>query len=394
MTRILVLTGSFLPQIGGAELAVHNLCQGLVNLDQEVLVGTPTSGRKDEFQYSYSLTRYFTPRGLYRSNLIDYWMVLCISRQISNWKPDAIIANFAWPVGYAALLARGDSSIPVVVISHGADILRVPSINYGMRLKPHLDKKIQWTVCHASGLIAISDQVLGEYLKIGADPRKIRNIPDAINYDALSLSMPDARKRLGIAAGNRKVILAVGRNHPIKGFSDLIHMMPVIIHDVPNALLVIVGKDVPRLSWLVEAEGLSDYVRLIDEKFPVGIECMGPDLGFDQRIGSYYKSSDVYAMPSISEGLGMVALEAMAAGLPVVAYSMPATTDSILDGLTGRLVPYGDKSSFSCALIELLQQDEQRVMMGRNATAFANQFSQEIIAKRVIDFLDELKRMR
>lgn len=387
--RILVLTGGFLPQIGGAELAVHNLCEGLVKYGQEVMVGTPTAARDDDFKHSYSITRYYTPRGLYRTNLIDSWLRLCISRQASAWKPDAIIANFAWPVGYAALSAIRRSVIPVVVISHGEDIQKVPSLHYGFRLNPRLDKKIRWSVCNADGLIAISDKIYNEYIAIGAAQKNIRIIPNGINYDLLSHVMPEAREKAGIAE-NRKVILAVGRNHPIKGFSELIRMMPAIVHEVPTALLVIVGKNVPYLSELVNHEGLSESVRLVDEKLPVGIEMKGSTQGSDQSITLFFKAADVYAMPSIIEGLPVAAIEAMASGLPVVSFSIPGSIDLISDRLTGRLVPPGAVSAFSNALLEILTGDEERLRMSRNAATFAQKFKREVTAKQVIDFLHEI----
>jgi glycosyltransferase involved in cell wall biosynthesis len=389
--RVLILINTFFPHIGGAETAVHNLAEGLVANGHEVIVGCTTqiNSTGDEYYHSYKLERYHLPRGSSRFKVDDWFLALAAAPTVHRWQPDFILANFVWPVGYAAMQLRKFFRIPVIVVSHTIDIDTIPSLRYGFRLNSDLNKKIEWTVQNADGLIAISKRTTQIYQEIGAQPVRIANIPNAINFESMNSSIPEARHLLGISP-QKKVILSVGRNVPLKGYENLIQMVPTVAEKVNEVLFVLVGENMSSLSDLVIQNNVSKYVKLYEKVLPAGISLIDKPTSPMQTISTYYKAANLLAMPSILEGLPMVGIEAMASGLPIVAHQIPGASDLIRDNVNGRLVPIGDNVAFIQALIDLLQNDSFRVALGKQARDDVKRFDRLQVANQIIDFAQQV----
>lgn len=363
--RILLATSTFLPAIGGAEVAIHNLAEGLVSLGHSVAVCVVQRGERTEHERSYDLFRRTYPRGLGRTPLYAWWVGTRVAGVIQRWRPDVVHAHFAWPTGYAVECSRVGSGVPIVLTSHGEDIQRRADVGYGYRLNARLDRRIRFAVCHADGLTAVGSDVVTEYLALGADPGRVSRVPNGINWTRLAVENRRARRDLDLPASAR-VILAVGRNHPKKGFSSLLGSMSLLRKDHPEALCVIVGRGVSELAPLVRKLGLEDCVRLYNEVLPVGIDFRGSAAAPQDLVETFYKAADVYAMPSLVESAGIVTVEAMAAGLPVVARRAAGAEDLVVHGETGFLTDEGEEGLAGSLSLLLLDEDLRR-RMGRAA---------------------------
>jgi D-inositol-3-phosphate glycosyltransferase len=156
--------------------------------------------------------------------------------------------------------------------------------------------------------------------------------------------------------GRRPRILSVGRLVERKGFGDLIRALPA----VPAAELVIIGGQGPAEPHAAELRHLARRCDVADRVRLAG--AVAPD-----QMPRWYRSADVLAATPWYEPFGLTPLEAMASGVPVVATAVGGLTDTVVDGVTGDLVPPRDPRALSAALRRLLTDDVRRVAYGAAA---------------------------
>lgn len=164
----------------------------------------------------------------------------------------------------------------------------------------------------------------------------------------------------------------IGRYHPQKGLDDLLEAWKIICGKFPKAKIVMMGELEPLLPK-IKKMGLQkniDFLGFID----------------GSKKYSYLKSSKIFLFPSHYESFGMVAAEAMAAGLPVVAYDLPIYKKIYPRGMIK--VPLGNISEFAQKVIDLLSNEENRVKISREAYENSQKFSWEKTAEQIIKQLN------
>jgi len=182
-----------------------------------------------------------------------------------------------------------------------------------------------------------------------------------------------ARNRLGW--GDRPVLLTVGRLQRRKGQDQMIRALPLIRQQFPNVLYAVVGggEDRTRLEQLVAALNLQENVRLHGE------------LG-DELLLDCYRQCDLFALPNREldgdiEGFGMVLVEAQACGKPVIAGRSGGTSETMIPGKTGLVVPCETPEPLAEAVLHLLENDALREQMGADARRWAaDHFEWETLA--------------
>jgi glycosyltransferase involved in cell wall biosynthesis len=155
-------------------------------------------------------------------------------------------------------------------------------------------------------------------------------------------------------SGDGATILCVARQYPRKHVADLLRAMPLVRRIVPRAHAVIVG-DGPEhavLQRLAVELQLGDSVQLLGSI---------PD---DLAVARLYRSADLFCLPSVQEGFGIVFLEAMASGLPIVATRAAAIPEVVPDGQVGKLVSPGNITDLAESIAELLANPTRRKEMG------------------------------
>lgn len=183
----------------------------------------------------------------------------------------------------------------------------------------------------------------------GIDPVRIAVVPEPI--DLASWSMPGDVAPL---ADRPPTILSVARQYPRKNTRALIAALPRIRARIPQARLRIVGggPELPTLRALVRRLGLGDAVDLLGAL---------PD---DRSVRAEFARAALFALPSRQEGFGIVFLEAMAAGLPVVAANAGAVPEVVADGVVGHLVAPDDADGLADAVAGLLEDRARATRMG------------------------------
>ena len=191
----------------------------------------------------------------------------------------------------------------------------------------------------------------------GIPPEKIRRLAWGLDPEFEARLRVSVRPPRPLAFPERaRIILTVGRWDPAeryKGADTLISALPRVLPAVPDTVLVLVGdgEDRPRLEQLAREHGIADRTR-----FLYGLT--------QEELFASYAHCDVFALPSSGEGFGLVFLEAMAHGKPVIGGAHGGIPDVIEDGVTGLLVPHGDIARLSRALESLLADPARASEMG------------------------------
>jgi phosphatidylinositol alpha-1,6-mannosyltransferase len=153
-----------------------------------------------------------------------------------------------------------------------------------------------------------------------------------------------------------RMLLTVGRlisDEPGKGVDSVIRVLPDVLEAVSNIFYVVIGAGdlLPHLEDMARGSPARDQILFIG-----GLE--------PEQIKSYYARADVFVMPSRQEGFGLVFLEAMVLGKPVIAGNLGGSPEVVQDGVTGFLVDPDDLTTLTTRLIELLQDEPLRRKMG------------------------------
>src|SRR5690348_2330570 len=172
--KILFLSNSYFPTIGGAQVMLHNLAEALTKGGNEVLV---VSEKKEpgnrEFKKSYRKKTIPLPPGIRRTPLRRAYYRMWISMIISNFKPDVIHIYVVYPIGVWLLPLLKRLKVPLIITCQGMDIQRNAELNYGHRLDPVKKKQIDAVLLKADAVIAISEDVHKEYAGIPIAENKI-----------------------------------------------------------------------------------------------------------------------------------------------------------------------------------------------------------------------------
>ncbi|WP_203234590.1 glycosyltransferase [Sphingomonas solaris] len=215
-------------------------------------------------------------------------------------------------------------------------------------------------------LIAVSPAVAESHHLAGLGNR-LTTIANGVN--PLPPRRAPGALRREMALGDGPVLLMAGRFAPQKDHALLLAAMPAILAGLPRATLLLAG-DGPLL-WTtarhIAAAGLAGSVRLLGHRIDL------PDL---------MAAADLLVLPSRFEGLSLVALEAMAAGLPIVASDAPGNAGMLEHGRSGWLVPAGDAAALAATVIEALSNRERLAEVAAHAT---QRHGEQYTATRMID---------
>lgn len=396
--KVLAITSSY-PRYEGDATApfVESIVRGVADLGHDVHVLVPehrewqrpeSEGRVRFHRYRYSPVRSWTPWGFSESledgvrirkalYLLAPVVLASATRAarslLANGGFDVVHVHWVIPNGPIGRLAtRG--RLPLVVSLHGSDV----AVSERSRA---IGRATRWTFERAAAVTAPSGDLLERARERGA-----RGLLELVSYgaDVAAFSPPShagarMRARLGLAADDI-VVAGIGRLIPVKGFEYLVEAHARGVGDMPRLRLVLVGDGALReqLARRAGELGVADSVIMVGT-------------ASREEIPAYLAASDIVVVPSIRhegyvDGLPNVALEAMAAGLPLVASSVGGLPDLVRAGENGVLVGEKDAAGLSAAIVELARDADLRARLGAAGQAEVREHrSWHAVAERFVD---------
>jgi D-inositol-3-phosphate glycosyltransferase len=286
-----------------------------------------------------------------------------------------VVHSHYWLSGCSAAVLKQQWNLPLVHMFHTLGAIKNNVARHQDEREP--SQRIaneRSIVAQADRLIAANPAERHDLQTLyDADPARISIIPCGVDVDLFRpLPRDEARTLLNLPP-DAKIVLFVGRLEPIKGVDILLEALSQLDCSGCQGLALIVGgnldgTEAARLLGMRDRLGLTERVRFVGAQ--------------EQRTLPYfYAAADVCVVPSFYESFGMVALEAMACGRPVVASRAGGLQFTVQDGQNGLLTPPGDAPALAATLQRLLTDAPLRARMGAQAKRTASDYSWKRVAE-------------
>jgi glycosyltransferase involved in cell wall biosynthesis len=263
---------------------------------------------------------------------------------------DVIHAHWAIPTGPAAVSAARRLGLPSVITMHGGDVYVNPEQGYDFPTRWYVRPALRWTLRKAGALTAITEDCRQHALRAGAPTRSMHLVFNGTDLRRFSPGPAGAvDPRFGPS-----MIFACRQLFPRKGIRFLVEAAAQLKPRFPDLKVVVAGDGFERPDLIALAERL-------------GIARDVTFLGWvaNSDLPQYYRAAAVSVIPSLEEGFGIPAAEAMGCETAVVASDAGGLPEVVEHGVTGLIVPRGDASALAGAIGELLADPDRRQRMGR-----------------------------
>ena len=361
--KILMLTWEYPPRIvGGIARVVHDLSHKLVKDGHEVTVVTYKDGNALDYEDDKGVKVYRVNNYMISpNNFIDWIMQLNFNMvakasQIINeqGKFDCIHAH-DWLVAYAAKTLKNSYEIPIVATIHATESGRNSGIHDETQ---RYINDTEWLLTYeATEVIVNSNYMKCELQRLFGLPfEKINVVPNGINLNNFSGVEKDYDFRRQYAMDNEKIILYVGRLVYEKGIQNLISAMPKILQGYHDTKLVIAGKG-----------GMFDELKAQSDSMGLGNKVYFTGYLNSKQVQKMYKCADIAVFPSTYEPFGIVALEAMLAGIPTVVSDVGGLNEIVEHGVDGMKSYAGNPNSIADSVLTLLYDHQLCDNISKNA---------------------------
>jgi D-inositol-3-phosphate glycosyltransferase len=305
-----------------------------------------------------------------------------------------LIHSHYWLSGIAAGELKKAWQVPVVHMFHTLGLMkqrvaRQPGEAEGQyRIKGEYD-----VLSLADKVVAATPAELAQLQWLyGADTDKMVVIPPGVDLSRFyPIPQDEAKEYVGVLPCEQ-VLLFVGRIEPLKGIDTLIDALAILHRQGLDVCLIVIGGE-PEAD---EQGSSAEMARLQMIREKAGMENLVAFLGkrSQDTLPYYYSAAEAVVMPSHYESFGMVALEAMACGTPVVASQVGGLAFLVQDNETGFTVPVDDPVALADKLAILMTDHVLRATMGARAAEFAKEYAWEKIATRMLGVYTDILRVK
>ncbi len=249
--------------------------------------------------------------------------------------------------------------------------------NMFMRYLAHLEEQ---TAKKATLMVAVSDYSMGKIqAHYNVDKAKIRVVPNGVDPEKFKPAPDRTAVRRQFGLGSEPSVLFVGNLIPRKGLSFLVEAAKKIVKEQAQTKFLIVGEGPlkNKLQNTLTSENLSSNFQFLGKVN-------------EEQLPALYNCADVFALPSVQEGQGIVLLEAESSTVPVVAFDVGGVGEAVRNGKTGFLAKLGDIEEFADAIMQLLSDRALRMKMGAEGRRFVMEnFTWDVCAKSMINVYHE-----
>ncbi|MFC1867390.1 glycosyltransferase family 4 protein [Thermodesulfobacteriota bacterium] len=341
--------------VGGTEIQTLNLVRVLVSAGYLITICC-------YYEYDAEMVSRFEAAGvdvllMKYERVAGLWpLAKGLIRLFKEKKPDIVHVQYVAP-GFVPVVAARIAHAPIILAT-----VHQPATTYGLKARLLL-RTAAW-LCNSFFCVSrsVEESWFGESevldpksVKAGRKHFTIYNAVDFTGIEGITQSVDRDEIRRHLKIDQKQVIGVVGRLRWEKGQNILLHAMIEVIRKCPDTLLMVVGDgpDLEDLKKSAERLGIQNHIIWTGVKTP-------------NEVWRLYSIMDVLAVPSLFEGFGLVAAEAMVAGVPIVASDVDGLREVVENGATGYLVPAKDDQTLAERLIQLLNNPAQAHAMGRN----------------------------
>lgn len=271
---------------------------------------------------------------------------------------------------------------PMVVTLHGGEIDESQYQGLNSFKKSLTRLSTLWSLRRASAIITVGPGLAETAISKGIPVEKVSVIDMGVDCNVFHpRSKKEARQRLGIGS-DFPLIIFVGTIYPIKGPEYFLRAAHLVNQRHPDCRWYLVGggSHEQNLRLLARELGISEKVCFIGERS-------------SEDIALWDAAADIFVMPSLAEGFGLAALEAMACGTPVIASDVGGLSSFVIDGKNGFLVAPTDFESIASRIDLLLGDGDLRERMGRKGVDIALQHDLRLQARKVISIYEKVQRV-
>ena len=309
-----------------------------------------------------------------------FYILRRLVQHIHRTQPDVMI-SFTTPIARFMLIAKLFCFVKtkyIVVEQNNVSLNIMRSYPQGINIGMQWFTKALYRSAHL--VVAVSEGIKKNIIRdYGLDPNKCITIYNPVNISKVQRTAKQPVEH-NYTEKSEKLIVAVGRLVPQKGYEDMLEVMHIVRQEVPCKLLILgEGRLRAALEEKISSLNLKDVVLMP---------------GFMENPWSYLATSDVFLSTSYWEGFSLAHIEAMACGVPLVLTDCDYGPKELIDPeQNGVLVPVGNVSAIATRLIALLKNDDERVSIHENAASHITKFDSPVIAANYEKILDNLLTM-
>jgi glycosyltransferase involved in cell wall biosynthesis len=373
---------------GGVERRIVETTKRLLSkVDTRVYCGTKAGFREIASVNGITIVPCFSTDALFP---LDNWFFnKTLSRAVDAIEADVYEAHTVSGYGFLKTLRKRNIRKPFVQTIHGvlADEYAQSFQGGSSTVREKLANLIMWQLSRLEGesarnatlIVTVSKYSSEKIVQFyGVDEAKIRMVTNGVDTQRFRPAQDLGKIRHQIGIGGRQCVLFVGRLIPRKGLPFLVEAAKHIVEERSETAFVVVGNGPLKnhlISYLEKINLSGSFVFLGDVN--------------EDMLAALYNCADVFAFPSIQEGLGIVLLEAQATAKPVVAFDVGGVREAMLDRETGLLVK-PDSRELADVILRLLSDRSLRERMGRRGRIFvSNNFCWDVCAQRMLQVYRE-----
>jgi glycosyltransferase involved in cell wall biosynthesis len=360
------VTSDLYPDIvGGIGIHAHEMSRIQAKSGHDVTVFTSLCDGNSEFEErdGYRIIRF---KNLFKllGNSVSFSLISKLKNERNNYDIIHAHSHLFFSTNICALLRKFGSS-PLVITNHGLISQTAPM----WIQKIYIPTIAKWTYNASDAIICYTDSEKNNLVELGIRPDKINVIHNGIDTNLFS---PSGKKD-----GNIQ-ILWIGRFTPGKGVEYLIEGFRLILDSFPDAKLLMIGRGPDRDDAIkkINELGLSENIEI-------------RDFVSNSELPEIYQQSDVFVLPSLSEGIPRTILESMSSGIPVICTELPQLVD-IVEGC-GLLVPVRDSKAISDSVCLILSDKIRAKEMGKKGRdKLVNNFSWDDTVGKTLNLYEGL----
>ncbi|MCJ2530968.1 MAG: glycosyltransferase [Candidatus Thermoplasmatota archaeon] len=376
--KIAIFTDTYLPAVDGVVNSIRNTKRGLEERGHRVLVFAP-GGKKATPPPDTLYTR-----GRELRSMPGYHVPFIPTRReltaLAEYGPDVVHAHGFAFMGLKGMWASRELFRPMILTFHTMIIdalpYYLPFTRRSRVLTALLSRYLRAFLHHSGAVVTPSQAVLDELRVLAPRMRRTAVIPNGVDLDRFRTDLDGTAVREKHGLEEAEILLHVGRVAPEKDIAFLLRAFPGLLRQRPGTKLLFVGTgpELERCQRFVHRHGLTDDILFT---------------GFvpDEELPSYYAAADVMTIASKFETQGMVVLEAMACGKPVVAVDYRAFPEYIEDGHNGFLFPPGDVPGFHLSVLSALDCEDG---VRERARETAQRFSWDQCTEKLVALYEEM----